>query len=100
MPEGDVEFNADVHDILRGIDDTMGPDPADYLPEVPPILDPIVSEWQRLTSMGRRSPDFLSLLSTLITSVSQSSTIKLRDENARIVLGALDKVGHPPTVVE
>ena len=69
-------------------------------PEIPPILDPIVSEWQRLASMDSRSPDFLSLLSTLTTGVNRSSTIKLQDENAKIVLSALDKVGHSQTAVK
>ena len=69
-------------------------------PEVPPILDPIVSEWQRLASMDGQSPNFLPLLSTLTTGDNQSSTIKLQDENARIVLGALDEVGRPLTVVK
>lgn len=69
-------------------------------PEVPSILDSIVSEWQRLASMDGRSPDFLPLLSTLTTGDNRSSTIKLQDENARIVLSALDKVGRPLTVVK
>ena len=69
-------------------------------PEDPPALPPIVSEWQRLVSMNSQSPDFLPLLSTLTTGVNRSSTIKLQDENARIVLGALDEVGCPLTVVK
>ena len=68
--------------------------------EVPPIHDPIVSKWQRLASMDRQSPDFLPLLSTLTTGDSRSSTINLQDENARIVLGALDEVSRPLTVVK
>ena len=67
-------------------------DPDDDLPEVPSILEPIVSEWQRLASMDKQSPDFLFLLSTLTTGVDRPSTIKLQDENARIVLGVLDEV--------
>ena len=69
-------------------------------PEVPPILDPIVADWQKLASMDSQSPDFLSLLSTLTTGVSRSLTIVLQDEDARIVLGALDEVGRPPTAVK
>ena len=91
---------ADVHDILKDIDDLMGPDPADDPPEVPPILELIPSEWQRLVSMDSQFPDFISLLSTLTTGVNRSSTIKLQDENARIVLGALDEVSRPQTVAQ
>ena len=100
VPQGDVEFDANVPDILKDSDDLMGPDPADHPPEVLPILDPIVSEWQRLASMDKRSSYFHSLLSTLTTGVNRSSTTNLQDENARIVLGALDEVGRPPTVVK
>ena len=68
-------------------------DPDDDFPEVPSIPESIVSEWQRLASIDKESPDFLSLLSTLMTDVDRPSTIKLQDENARIVLGILDEVG-------
>ena len=67
-------------------------------PEVLYIVDPIASEWQRLASMDRQSPDYLPSLSTLIVGGNQSPTTKLRDENARIALSALDEVGHPFTV--
>ena len=50
--------------------------------------------------MDGQSADFLSLLSTLTTGANRSSTTKLRDENARIVLDALDEVDHLPTVAE
>ena len=73
---------------------------SDGLPEVLPITDPIAYEWQRLASMDPQSPDFLPLLSTLTAGGNQSPTTELRDESARIVLSALDKVGCPFTVVE
>ena len=65
-----------------------------------PVIDPIASEWQRLASMDQQSPGFLSLLSTLTTGGNQSPTTKLRGENARIVLSALDEVGHLFTAAE
>ena len=70
------------------------------LPQVLPTTDPIASEWQRLASMDRQSPDFLPLLLTLTAGGNQSPTTKLRGENARIVLSALDEVGHKFTVEE
>jgi len=72
-------------------------------PDDPPealIMDPIASEWQKLASMDRQSLDFLPLLSTLTAGGNQSPTTKLRGENARIVLNALDEVSFPFTVVE
>ena len=92
-----VPSDAVVRDILKDIDD---PNPADDPPEAPPIIELILSEWQRLVSMDGQSPDFLSLLSTLTVGVNRSSIIKLQDENARIVLGALDEVGRPLTVAQ
>ena len=45
--------------------------------------------------MNQQSPDFLPLLSTLIAGDNRSSTIKLRGDDAKIVLGAIDEVGCP-----
>ena len=41
MPQDDVAFNADFHDILKDIDDLIGPDPADDPPIHPdgPVVD-------------------------------------------------------------
>jgi len=72
-------------------------------PNGPPealTIDLIASEWQRLASMDRQSLDFLPLLSTLTVGGNQSPTTKLRGENARIVLSALDEVGHLFTMAE
>ena len=68
--------------------------------EVAPILDPTALRWQRLASMDRQSPDFLPLLSDLTDAANQSLTTELRDESARIALGALVEVGRPSTVAE
>ena len=56
-------------------------------------MDPIASQWQRLASMDRQSPDFSSLLSSLITGTNRSSTTKLRGDDAKVTLDALDQVG-------
>ena len=61
--------------------------------EVPPDVGPTVSQWQRLASTDRRSPDFLPLFLSLTTEASRSSTTKLRGDDAKITLGALDEVG-------
>lgn len=58
-------------------------------------MDPIVSQWQRLASMDRASPAFIPLLVSLTTGSNRSSTAKLRGEDAKITLGALDEVGCP-----
>ena len=71
-----------------------------FMAQEGPVIDPIASEWQRLASMDQQSPGFLSLLSTLTTGGNQSPTTKLRGENARIVLSALDEVGHLFTAAE
>ena len=60
--------------------------------------DPIVSKWQELASINQRSPDFLPLLSSLVTGTGYLSTTKLRDESAKITLDALDKVCFPLVV--
>ena len=60
--------------------------------EVASNMDPIASQWQRLASMDRRSPDFLPLFSFLTTWANCSSTAKLRGDDAKITLGALDEV--------
>ena len=53
----------------------------------------IASQWQRLASTDRRSPDFLPLFLSLTTETNRSSTTKLRGDDAKITLGALDEVG-------
>ena len=63
-------------------------------------IDSIALEWQKLASMDRQSLDFLPLLSTLTAGGNQSPTTKLRGENARIALSALDEVGCLSTVAE
>ena len=74
---------------------TTSPGTPNDSPEILPIVDPIASGWQRLASMDRHSPDFLPLLSILAAKDNQSSTIKLRGEDARIALSALVEVGCP-----
>jgi len=72
---------------------TSSPAPNDTPEVLPDTVDPIVSQWRRLASMDRQSPDFPSLLSSLITGTNRSSTIKLRSHDAKITLDALDQVG-------
>ena len=64
-------------------------------PEVVPSVHPIVSWWQQLALMDRRSPDFLPLLLSLTTGANRSSTTALRGDDAKITLSALDEVGRP-----
>jgi hypothetical protein len=64
-------------------------------PEVLPDMSPIVSQWQQLASMDRESPDFLPLLSSLTAGVNRSLATMLRGDDARIALGAIDKVSRP-----
>ena len=55
-------------------------------------MDPITSQWQRLASMERQSPDFLPLLLSLVRGTDRSSTMKLRGDDAKATLGALDEI--------
>lgn len=61
-------------------------------------VDPIASKWQQLASMDRRSPDFPPLLSSLTTGDNRIPTTKLRGDDAKIALGALDEVGFMTVV--
>ena len=61
----------------------------------PPIIPQL---WQRLASMDQHSPNFLSLLSLLMTA-DHSLTTSLRGDDAKATLGALDEVGSSFTVV-
>ena len=54
-------------------------------------MKPVVSEWLRLASMDRQSPDFLPLLSTLVKN-DHTPTVKLQGNDARIVLSVLVEV--------
>ena len=72
----------------------------DEPPETLPNMDPAASQWQQLALMDRQSPDFLPLLSLLITGTNRSSTIALRGDDAKIALGALDEVSRPLAVVK
>ena len=69
-------------------------------PEILPIVDPVACQWQQLALADRQSPDFLPLLSLLTTGTNRSSTIALRGDNAKVVLGALDEVSRPFTVIK
>ena len=64
-----------------------------------PSVDPIASKWQQLASTDQQSPDFLPLLSSLTTGANRSLTIRLRGDDAKIALGALDEVSFPPVAV-
>lgn len=57
-------------------------------------IDPIASKWQELASMDQYSPNFIPLLSSLITGAGHLSTTKLRNGSAKITLDALDKVNY------
>lgn len=58
-------------------------------------MDPIASKWRGLASMEQDSPDFIPLLSSLITGDDHLPTTKLRDGSAKVALDALDKVDFP-----
>ena len=70
---------------------TSSPDP-DETSETLNDVDPVVSEWLRLASMDRQSPDFLPLLSSLVENGDHAPTVKLQDKDARAVLGVLVEV--------
>ena len=76
---------------LHNPGETLLPAP-DTSPEVPPDMTPIFLQWQKLTSIGRESPDFLPLLSSLTAEVNRSSTVKLCGDDARIALSVTDEV--------
>lgn len=61
----------------------------------PPIIPQL---WQRLASMDQHSPNFLSLLSLLMTA-DHSLTTSLRGDDAKATLGALDEVGCSFTAI-
>ena len=63
------------------------------LPQGPASL---VSEWLRLASMDRQSPDFLPLLSSLVEKGDHAPTVKLKDIDARTALGVLVEVHRSP----
>ena len=70
---------------------TSSPDPNETS-ETLNDVDPVVSEWLRLASMDRQSPDFLPLLSSLVENGDHAPTVKLQDKDARTVLGVLVEV--------
>jgi len=76
-----------------GTTSSRGPDDPQA---VIPSVDPIASKWRILASTDPRSPDFLPLLSSLTAGDNLSLTTRLRDDDAKIALGALDEVGFPP----
>ena len=78
----------------------VSPTPDDPPEVLPDTEDPIVSQWQRLASMDRQSPEFPSLLLSLITGTNRSSTTELRGDDAKIALDSLDQVGCSFAVVK
>ena len=58
-------------------------------------MDPIASKWKQLASMDRQSPGFLPLILFLIAGANRPLTIRLRGNDAKITLGALDEVSLP-----
>ena len=76
MPQDDVAFTADVHDILKDIDDLMGPDPADDPPDEPddpavddeptsPALPPAVVPKEEVKPTSSASPVSLRIFSQI-----------------------------------
>lgn len=65
-------------------------DPSGVLPDT----DQIAPKWQLLASIDRESPDFLPLLSSLART-DRYLTTKLRGDDAKITLCALDEVSYP-----
>ena len=60
--------------------------------ETPKSVDPVVSEWLRLASMDRQSPNFVPLLSSLVEEINHPSTVKLQGNGAEVTLSALVEV--------
>lgn len=79
--------------------ETTSPRGPDNPQGVIPSVDPIALKWQQLASTDQQSPDFLPLLSFLTTGDNRSLTTRLRGNDARIALGALDEVGFSPVAV-
>jgi len=76
--------------------ETTSPRGLDNPQVVIPSVDPIASKWQQLASTDQQFPDFLPLLSFLIAGDNRSLTTRLRSNDAKIALGALDEVEFPP----
>lgn len=54
--------------------------------------NPTVILWQRLASTDPQSPDFSSLLSSLMVNDRRSPTVRLADVNARTTLSVMDEI--------
>ena len=63
-------------------------------------LNSIVTQCQELMKSDQGSPDFLPVLSRLTREAKLSTTVKLRGENARIALEALDEAGFSFTMAK